>query len=231
MAQDLDPKATRWSRDRSFAKSVHLPPGDFFPAEVAPDEPRLLGLLVLDGLMTRRVSLDGKSSVDLLGPGDLIRPTDSLGDTLAMVPSHVEWRVYDATSIAILDARFERDLCHVQPLMHELRGRLGRQLATQGERSAIARQPRLSGRLHFCLWHLAERYGRRGREGVTLPLPLTHALLADLVAAVRPSVSRALKQLPVEMRPVRMANGYWWLPGNPPDQGELATPACKRRLT
>jgi len=44
-------------------------------------------------------------------------------------------------------------------------------------------------------WHLAERWGRVGRDGVTITLPLTHELLAKLVGAARPSVTTALGDL------------------------------------
>ncbi len=45
------------------------------------------------------------------------------------------------------------------------------------------------------LWHLADRWGRVRSEGVVLPLRLTHSVLADLVAARRPTVTTSLSEL------------------------------------
>ncbi len=60
---------------------------------------------------------------------------------------------------------------------------------------AIVHQARVDVRLHMLLWHLASRWGRVGNEGVSLPLRLTHAVLSELVAARRPTVTSALTQL------------------------------------
>jgi len=60
---------------------------------------------------------------------------------------------------------------------------------------AIINQPRVDGRLHMLLWHLAGRWGRVLAGAVLLALRLTHSLLADLVAARRPTVTSALSAL------------------------------------
>jgi CRP/FNR family transcriptional regulator, cyclic AMP receptor protein len=60
---------------------------------------------------------------------------------------------------------------------------------------AIAHYPRIDHRLLLLLWHLADRWGRVTAAGTRIPLRLTHALLADLVAARRTSVTTALAQL------------------------------------
>ena len=60
---------------------------------------------------------------------------------------------------------------------------------------AIIHQARVNVRLLMLLWHLADRWGRVRSEGVALPLHLTHSVLADLVAARRPTVTSALSEL------------------------------------
>lgn len=62
-------------------------------------------------------------------------------------------------------------------------------------RLLIAQTPRISDRVHLLLWHLAERRGRVGPEGVSIPLRLSRALLAELACTTRESVSRALTAL------------------------------------
>ena len=80
---------------------------------------------------------------------------------------------------------------------------LGVELFTRGARRAhhlvvalaIAHHQRIEDRLVRPLWHLAERWGRVTGDGVTVPLPLGHQRLADLVGATRPSVTTALGEL------------------------------------
>ena len=68
------------------------------------------------------------------------------------------------------------------------------------------------------LWHLAGRWGRVRSDGTVLPLRLTHTVLADLVAARRPTVTSALTEL-ARRGLVRSSGDTWVLSGEPP--GEL----------
>ena len=87
---------------------------------------------------------------------------------------------------------------------------------------AIVHQARVDVRLHMLFWHLAARWGRVGSEGVTVPLRLTHAVLAELVAARRPTVTSALTLLS-KRGLVRSTDGGWLLSGEPPGEvGELS---------
>lgn len=60
---------------------------------------------------------------------------------------------------------------------------------------AISQSPLLAERLYLALWHLADQYGYVGAQGVVLPIRLSHTLIAELVAARRPSVSQSLQLL------------------------------------
>lgn len=101
----------------------------------------------------------------------------------------------------------------------ELTGRL---VARALERSrnlavnmAIVHQPRVEVRLHMLLWHLADRWGRVGPDGITLSLDLTHAVLGDLVAAQRPTVTTCLSEL-AKRHQVRAVKQGWLISGEPP---------------
>jgi CRP/FNR family cyclic AMP-dependent transcriptional regulator len=48
---------------------------------------------------------------------------------------------------------------------------------------AIVDQAHVDVRLRMLLWHLADRWGRVRPDRVIVSLPLTHTVLADLVAA------------------------------------------------
>jgi CRP-like cAMP-binding protein len=79
----------------------------------------------------------------------------------------------------------------------------------------IASYPHLEERLLLLLWELADRYGTVRRDGVHVPLPVTHQVLSELAAARRPSVSGALGRLAATGALVRVDDG-WLLSGEPP---------------
>jgi CRP-like cAMP-binding protein len=80
---------------------------------------------------------------------------------------------------------------------------------------AIVHQARVDVRLHMLMWHLAGRWGRVRADGVVVPLHLTHAVLSDLVAARRPTVTSALSDLG-RRGVVRAVDEGWLLCGDPP---------------
>jgi CRP/FNR family transcriptional regulator, cyclic AMP receptor protein len=84
--------------------------------------------------------------------------------------------------------------------------------------TAIVHHARVDVRLHMLLWQLAARWGRVRSDGVSLPLRLTHTVLADLAAASRPTVTSALSEL-ARRGLVDAVDGGWLLHGDPP--GEL----------
>jgi CRP-like cAMP-binding protein len=82
---------------------------------------------------------------------------------------------------------------------------------------AIVHQARVDVRLHMVLWHLASRWGRVRGDGVAVPIRLTHTVLADLVAARRPTVTTALSEL-ARQGVVRAVDDGWLLAGPPPGE-------------
>jgi CRP/FNR family transcriptional regulator, cyclic AMP receptor protein len=176
-----------------------------------------IGLLVLGGLLIRRVSIEDGFGAELLGQGDLLRPWQGEGaqSTLSRTSG---WRVLEQARIAVLDRHAAVRLARYP----ELTGRL---VAKALERSrsfaaamAIAQHTRVEVRLHMLFWHLADRWGRVRPGGVVVPLRLTHAILADLVSARRPSVSTGLSVL-ARQGLIERVDGAWLLRGDPP--GEL----------
>ena len=63
---------------------------------------------------------------------------------------------------------------------------------------------------------MAERWGTLERDGVVMPLRLTHQMLAELTGATRPSVTSSLKQLERDDRIRRRPDRSWLLLGDPP---------------
>jgi CRP-like cAMP-binding protein len=176
-----------------------------------------IGLWVLDGLLIRRVGVDGRFGAELLGDGDLLRPWqgEDIDSTLAPTTG---WRVIECARLAVLDASAAHRLARYPALTGAVAARALNRARSLAIMMAIVHHARTEVRLHMLLWHLADRWGRVRADGVTLPLQLSHAVLADLVAAQRPSVTVALKKLG-ERKLIRPLVEGWLLCGEPP--GEL----------
>jgi hypothetical protein len=171
-------------------------------------------LLVLEGLLVRRVGIDGKSGAELLGEGDLLRPWQGQ-DAPASLPGMTGWKVLEPTRLAVLDLDVARRLAAYPELTGTLVGRAIARSRNLAINMAIVQQTRVEVRLRMLLWHLAGRWGQV-RDGVTvLPFKITHSVLADLVAARRPTVTSALSELG-RRGEVRAADDGWLLIGEPP---------------
>jgi CRP/FNR family transcriptional regulator, cyclic AMP receptor protein len=151
------------------------------------------GFLVVEGLLSRRASMRGLKAAELLGPGDVLRPWDAHGRPL--LEPETDWRIHQAASLAVLDRRFFEVSAPWPEIAWSLRDRDAQRLEALLTRLMIAQAPRIADRVHLLLWHLADRWGRVSPAGVSLPLRLSRALIADLVCTTRESTSRALSAL------------------------------------
>jgi CRP/FNR family cyclic AMP-dependent transcriptional regulator len=176
-----------------------------------------IGLLVLDGLLLRRVGVDGRFGAEILGEGDLLHPRlDMLPDTSLSVTAG--WRVLQPLRVAVLDGEAARRCAEYPELTGAFVDRALDRTRNLQILMAIVHHARVNVRVHMLLWHLAGRWGRVRSEGVVLPLTITHSVLADMVAARRPTVTTALSEL-ARMNLVRPVEGGWLLHGERP--GEL----------
>ncbi len=223
LATGLDgPRLAAARRDLRAAALV-VPGGRWDPEEHAPSVHSGVGLLVLDGVLARRVGSQRRSGAELLGPGDLLRPGSSEG--LADSLFQTSWRVIEPLRIAVLDQRFLMRLAPYPEIAGELIGRAVDRAHHVLVHMAIAHHPRVDARLLHLLWQLADRWGRVTPQGVSLPLRLTHELLADLVAAQRPSVTLSLQQLE-RREEITREGGRLLLIGDPPGAEQDESPAA-----
>jgi CRP/FNR family transcriptional regulator, cyclic AMP receptor protein len=175
-----------------------------------------IGLLVLRGLLLRRLEVGGRRGSELLGEGDLLQPWHE--DQPLTLPVARHWRVIERTRVAVLDEVFAFRASRYPQLTGRLAERALRRSRRLAVNMAIVHQPRVDVRLCMVLWQLAERWGHVRGDGVTLRLRLTHDVLADLVAARRSTVTTALSELS-QRGLVRPLSCGWLLTGEPP--GEL----------
>ena len=218
LAQDLDPGQLRRAYSRSAARLLTPAAGSWVPVLDATDEATLLGLLVLGGVILRRVILAARRSAEVIGTGDLIRPFEDSSESITAVPCEVRWHVLSDARLAVLDERFQQSMAACCPeVLCRLAGRQSRRCQEQALSLAIAQLPRLDARIHFALWRLAARFGQVGPEGVLVPLKLSHEVLGELVAARRPSVTAALHELDARGLVSRLPDGRWRLAGRAPE--------------
>lgn len=201
-----------------------LPTGRWDPASDLPASARAFGALILDGLILHELAVEDRSSLQLLGPGDLLAAGPHAG-----VPGlHGTWTCAAPTRIAVLDGHLLVALHRWPQIAEGIFGRGTEQLARLTRQLAIGQLPNVEQRLLAIFRLLAERWGRVIADGVVVPLALTHSLLGRLVGAQRPTVTLALTQLAKEERLTRRADRSWLLPG---DSLAAIKPAAAARRT
>ena len=215
LAEAIDPERREATAGALAAREIDIPSGAWTGNPV-PIEGGI-GLLVMQGVLVHRVGIGERFSAELLGEGDVLRSLRGEFQTSPLRLS-ASWLVLEPCRMAVLDERFVRQLATYPRLAGRLFARSvlrTRQLAVN---MAIVHQARVDVRLHMLLWHLAGRWGRVRSDGVVVPLHLTHTILAELVAARRPTVTSALSEL-TRSGLVRSVEEGWLLSGEPP--GEL----------
>jgi CRP/FNR family transcriptional regulator, cyclic AMP receptor protein len=217
LAELLEPGEADRARREAVTRVQRLSEGEWDVAGALEPDVHHRGFLIVDGLLSREVDVLGRRCVELIGPGDVMRPW-SWDDEGSHVRAEVGWMVLEPTELAVLDHRLVMRMHPWPQLGVELFNRGTRRAHHLAVALAIAHHPRVEDRILLTLWHLAERWGRVHTDGIVVPLPLGHQRLADLVGAHRPSVTSALGHLSRAGKLGRRDNGDWLLLGPPPEQ-------------
>jgi hypothetical protein len=213
LGEGLNPHE-RAAAARVLAVPSHvLEPGPWDPHEALGDIYPVVGILLVEGMVTRDLLFAGRTTTELLGAGDILRPWD---DDVAFeaLPVAASWHVHTPARVAILDTRVAIAAGRWPSIATALHARHVRRARSLAFQRAIAQLPRVDDRMLVLLWSLAERWGRVSREGVRVPVGLPHRTLATLVGARRPSVTTALTGLARDGLVERTADG-WLLHGDP----------------
>ena len=176
--------------------------------------PEHVGLLLIDGVVAREIALEDNVSAELLGPGDLVRPWQAQQPSQLM-RAEVRWTVVEEVRFGILDRHFAVQLARYPEVNAMLIDRLTERAQRLAMMQAISQLNGVERRLLALFWHLSERWGRVVRDGVAVPVPLPHRVIAQLVGARRPTVSTTLGTLAERGELVRRADGGWLLTGEP----------------
>jgi CRP/FNR family transcriptional regulator, cyclic AMP receptor protein len=180
------------------------------------------GLLVLRGLISGRVGRQAGYGAELLGPGDLLRPLPR-ADLRASSPFDSSWTVIHPARLALLGPRFVERAAPFPEVATALVGRALLRTRRLAVNMAIVHYPRVDVRVRLLLWHLAASWGETTPQGTLVPLPITHALLAEMIGSRRPTVTKALAQLADEGL-VTQLRGGWLLAGIAPSELEQFSP-------
>jgi CRP-like cAMP-binding protein len=224
LAEAIEPSRRAQAEDALVAREIRVPAGLWVGRPIPSDDG--IGLLVLEGVMLHRVGIDGRFGAELVGEGDVLRAASDDNENPTL-PLTVEWLILEPARAAVLDERFVRQLARFPQVAGKLFARSvlrSRQLAVN---MAIVHQARVDVRLRLLFWQLAGRWGRVRSDGVVVPLRLTHTVLADLVAARRPTVTSALSDLS-RRGLVRAVSDGWLLSGPPPARGIGPVPPRER---
>src|SRR5829696_2751501 len=215
-------EARRLEAERELTvRTYQVPTGPWDVTRLSGTSGDHIGLLIIDGVLSRELLVADHVSAELLGPGDVVRPWQGT-NRAALLPVDAVWTVLSSLTVAVLDRRFAAEAARYPEITSALFDRLGERSLRLATTQAISQLTRVDRRLKALFWHLAERWGRVAGEGVVVPLALTHRILGQLVGARRPTVSTALSELAEREELVRRSDGSWLLRGDPPDATTLA---------
>lgn len=186
-------------------------PGEWDPP--APD-PSSLGLLVLDGLLVRRLQLGSMPFAELLGPGDVLRPWEE-GLAQDLLPALSGWKVLQLARFALLDRRANALIGRWPELNAAIASRILRRSRQLSYSMAAQHYFRVDDRLTAVLWQVALMWGRVRTDGILIPFRLSHEMLAEIICARRPSVTQALGSLERQGRILRTPEKRLVLLGDP----------------
>jgi hypothetical protein len=228
LGEDLSGEQLRIAQGRALAEVVSYPAG---PWTVGPDDfdrAGNLGLLLVDGLLAREVTVGEYTCAELLGPGDILQPWLRIGPEQS-VDTEVDWDAVEPVKVAVLDRKFTQRVAPWPEIPAAISRRLMQRTHWLGFHLAVCGLRRVDDRLLLVLWHFADRWGTVTPEGVRLDIRLTHEVLAAVTGARRPSVSTALKRLIEDGRIKSRPRSRWLLLGQAPAELQQVHEAARRR--
>ena len=232
---DVDPELFSSVRDpaaraASAAEVLRLERGSWQSGLEGHDPIGHFGLLIVEGIVMRRVRFGRRPVLELVGPGDVLRPWVGLApDSALHQPS--QWRVHQRAELAILYRRFAVRMAQWPEVPAAIMDRHARRMRLLSLHLSIAQLPRLRDGLIALFWFLADRWGRVTGDGVLVDVPLTHEMLAGLVGARRPAVTTTLGELQRTGEVSRRDDGRWLVHGQPPVELGEPEPSATADLT
>jgi CRP/FNR family transcriptional regulator, cyclic AMP receptor protein len=180
--------------------------------------PDLVGLLVTQGLLMVRLRVGGYTSTLILGPGDMVCACD-IDAPQGSMPENRGVVGLTSVELAAVDHRLLRACLRWPTVGRALLECLTQRLRVGTLSLAVHQSPRVEERLWLAMWQLADRFGRVSPHGTAITLPgVTHSVLAEIVAARRPSVTSGMKRLG-DCGLIEVTGRQRWLLRQRPEEG------------
>jgi CRP-like cAMP-binding protein len=212
---DLDPDIGRgieeqqWqeARDGTRVTTIHLDPGPWSLPQSVAGSRGIIGLIVIDGVISREEALRESVGLELLCHGDVLLPPTAAADPQG-ADADVNLTALSPATLSVLGQPFIRAAARWPILLSNLNRRIETQRHRTVIRGLAVHLPRAQDRLLMTLWELADGCGRVTPEGIILPLTLSHDILARLSGARRPTITLAIRALESEDQIRRRQNGH-----------------------
>lgn len=215
LGEDLNPLQRDLARREVHTEVISYPTG---PWSVGPEDferAASVGLLLIDGLMAREVTVADYTCAEVLGPGDVLQPWLRIGPEQS-VATEVDWDVVEPLQLAVLGRQFTVTAARWPEIPAAVCRRLMQRTHWLAFQLAVCGLRKIEDRLLLVLWHFADRWGTVTPQGVRLDVRLTHDLLAAAIGARRPSVTGGLGRLIEQGRIESRPRSRWLLLGKPP---------------
>ena len=223
LGSGLEQGAFAAARDELLVRTLEAPRGgwDLDHAWVATGAE--LGLLMLDGVIARDAGVGRRVSLEILGAGDVVRPwpNDRHAEALRV---RLRFNVMEPVRFAVLDAGFVARAARWPHVIGQVAERVMGRATSASLRLLIHQVVRIDDRVLLSLWGLSERFGRVTPEGVLIPVPINHTMMARFVGAQRPTVSQAVGELTRRGEVERLEDGGWLLKGSFPEHAMGESP-------
>jgi hypothetical protein len=194
LARGIERRVLDNAREKLTVEVRSIEPGPWQGASTTPSSPLFLGYLILDGAFTREVEVSSRPSIELLGPGDLVRPW-VVPQALKAMGVTDDWTLISSGHVAMIDEQFHQSAQEFPSILTVLMDRVVARSRWLGFHVALCQLPRIDHRLLLTFRYLAERWGVQEPRGVKIPVRLSHRNLAAMIGARRPKVSSALTTL------------------------------------
>jgi CRP/FNR family transcriptional regulator, cyclic AMP receptor protein len=172
--------------------------------------PGAFDFAIVEGVVLKETILAGRSSLELLGPGDVLAPPLT---AIRQLESRAVSRylAHGQVSLAAINNHFREAVRRWPGLADFLHDRLARQTHRSSMHLAMLHEPRAEDRVIALFADLAERFGHVTADGILIDLPLSHEIIGRVVASRRPTVTIALRQLAADGVLERLADNRWKL--------------------
>src|SRR5919112_5912992 len=124
LGMTLSPARRAEAERELTVRTYEVPTGPWDVTRLSGTSADHVGLLLLDGVLSRELVVADQVSAELLGPGDLVRPWQG-ASSAGLLPVQAVWSVLSTVTLAVLDRRFAAEAARYPEITAALFDRLG----------------------------------------------------------------------------------------------------------